>query len=128
MFLTSELRVRAVTNETDLNRTLSETFERYKRQVCDVDRPRGSECAVDTYHKVICVLQGVCLRTFIFWIKLLVSAHNVHIHFYETQTNILMHAILCCSLQLSEKGIDVAKLWKLNKRRLGSIQPGTLLH
>jgi len=77
VFLTSELRVRAVTNEADLNRTLSETFKRYERQVCGVDRPPASECVVETYYK------------------------------------------------LSEEGIDVAKLWESNKRRLDSVQPGS---
>ena len=51
VFLTSQLRVRADAN-VDLNRTLSDVFERYERQVCDTDRPPTSACVVDTYYEV----------------------------------------------------------------------------
>ena len=52
VFLTSELRVGAGASAEDLNRTLSDVFERYERRVCGTERPPASECVVDTYYEV----------------------------------------------------------------------------
>ena len=83
MFLTSQLRVAAGANAEDLNRTLSEVFERYERQVCGTDRPPASECVVDTYYEVsVCVWrwQGVYFCGS-FWFEYMIvmrylDAHN----------------------------------------------------
>ena len=70
VFLTSELRVGAGASAEDLNRTLSDVFERYERRVCGTERPPASECVVDTYYVVsACVWswQGVYVCGYLFF-------------------------------------------------------------